>query len=509
MRNKLAFKNMLASVILQILVSISGIILPRFFLEAYGSAVNGMVSSINQFISYLALVEAGVGTAATVALYHPIAEEDHDGVNGILSAAKSFYLRSGGLFLILVAALTFAYPLMINNQLEQGLVRYMVLILASSTVVDYLFLGKYRVLLTADQRGYVVTGAQAFGTVLNIAVTVWLIQVGAGVLAVKAAATLIYILRFFIVYAYVKRSYAYLDFKKRPNKAALGQRWDALLHQVVGIVVNNTDLVLMTVFMGSGSLVEVSVYSIYNMVAYALALLLNSFSTGLGAGFGEIISRGEKETLKRSFSNFEYLYDMVVFWCYICMGVLLLPFVALYTRDIHDAQYVRPLIAILFTVVGLIQNIRIPGLTIICAAGHFRQTRYRAVLEAVINFTISIILVKPLGMVGVLIGTICSYGYRSLDVIIYNARRLVPGTLKLSLQRLLRNGAAALALILAGSRIVPDEPSGYLTWFLYAVLTGAAGFVALVFLNVIAEPEQFAMLKERTRGILQKKGFKG
>lgn len=218
MRNRQAFKNMISSIILQLVVSLSGIILPRFFLQAYGSSVNGMVSSINQFISYLALVEAGVGTAATVALYGPMSDEDYGKINGIVSAARKFYLRSGLVFLLLVAGLAYAYPFMISRQLDSGLVRFMVLILASSTVVDYFFLGKYRVLLTADQRGYIVTGAQALGTVLNMVVTVVLIQAGADVLLVKLAATVIYILRFFLVFIYVKRSYGYLDFKEEPDK---------------------------------------------------------------------------------------------------------------------------------------------------------------------------------------------------------------------------------------------------------------------------------------------------
>ena len=76
MRNKYAFKNMLANLILQVCVADSGIILPRFFIEEYGSTINGMVSSITQFLSYIGLVEAGVGSASIVALYTTLAKND-------------------------------------------------------------------------------------------------------------------------------------------------------------------------------------------------------------------------------------------------------------------------------------------------------------------------------------------------------------------------------------------------------------------------------------------------
>ena len=60
MRSRQAFKNMAASLILQVIVFLSGIILPRFFLEAYGSSVNGLVTSANQFLMYLGLAESGI-----------------------------------------------------------------------------------------------------------------------------------------------------------------------------------------------------------------------------------------------------------------------------------------------------------------------------------------------------------------------------------------------------------------------------------------------------------------
>ena len=73
MRGKQALKNMVASLLLQVIVLLSGLILPRFILEAYGSSVNGMITSVNQFLTYLGLAEAGVGTATVVALYTPLA----------------------------------------------------------------------------------------------------------------------------------------------------------------------------------------------------------------------------------------------------------------------------------------------------------------------------------------------------------------------------------------------------------------------------------------------------
>ena len=121
-----------------------------------------------------------------------------------------------------------------------------------------------------------------------------------------------------------------------------------------------------------------------------------------------------------------------------CMGVLILPFVGVYTINLTDVQYVRPVLGILFTLIVFMQNVRIPGLTIICAAGHYKETRYQAILEAVINITVSLGLVWKFGMAGVLLGTVCSYGYRSFEIVFYTSRHLVKGCAKKSMFRILR-----------------------------------------------------------------------
>ena len=67
--------NSLTSMVSQIVVMAAGMITPRLMIATYGSEMNGLVSSLNQFISYITLVEAGIGGAAIYSLYKPLAEE--------------------------------------------------------------------------------------------------------------------------------------------------------------------------------------------------------------------------------------------------------------------------------------------------------------------------------------------------------------------------------------------------------------------------------------------------
>ena len=505
MRNKQAFKNLWGNLLLQIIVAVSGLVLPRFFLNQYGSTVNGMINSVSQFLTYLNLVEAGISSAAIVELYGPLNENDTRAINSVLSALQKFYYKSGGAYIILLTIMTVVYPFFVASQIDSLSTRILILILAASNLVDFFFIGKYRVLLTADQRGYVIFLTQAAATLVNMGVSIVLIKLGCSFLVVKGVATGLYIARFIFVYIYAKRKYKYMNFKTSFEKGLLKQRWAALLHQIVGVIVNNTDIVILTLFMGATSLQEVSVYTTYNMVAVALTSLLSVFSNGITSSFGSLIFSNDKKALKNAFSNYEYFYMIVLFCIYTCCAVLLLPFVKIYTAEVTDGvQYVRQNIAFLFVILGLVQNIRIPSLTMICAAGHFKETQGRAILEAAINIVVSLALIKPLGMAGILFGTVVSYSYRSLDCILYNNKYLVNGTLVLSLRRIVRNVAVSLLTVFAVHKFLSPDPQSLLGWLLWAVITAVISGVLIVAVNAAVEPAQLKQLFERGKSALKR-----
>jgi O-antigen/teichoic acid export membrane protein len=94
-RTKSFIYNSLTAALLQIFTFIAGFIVPRIILAFYGSEINGLVTSITQFIAYFNLVEAGLAGAAVYALYKPLADEDHKSINAVLSATNRFLLVFG------------------------------------------------------------------------------------------------------------------------------------------------------------------------------------------------------------------------------------------------------------------------------------------------------------------------------------------------------------------------------------------------------------------------------
>ncbi len=506
MRTRQALKNTIASLLLEVVLALSSFLIPRFFTEVYGSAVNGLVSSISQFITYITLVEAGIGAAGMVALYKPLADQNHREVSAIVSAARSFYLRSGGIFVAFVALLVLSYPSIVQSEIQDAVfIRTMIAVLAVNGIVDYFFLGKYRVLLQADQKSYIIFIAQIVGTIVMTVASLILIEMEASAILVKGVAALIYVLRSVAVAIYVRKTYPQISFHAEPNMGAFSQRWSALVHQIVSMVVWNTDAVLLTLLLPQNALAEVSVYSLYNLVSYSLQAVINSISNALKSSFGQVLSNGEQEVLKKSYSLYEFMMYIMVFVFLTCMAILLFPFVALYSAEFTDGVvYPRWSLVVLFTAVALVQNIRTPSITLVIAAGHFKETKGRAILEAVINLGVSIALIGPMGIEGVLIGTFASYLYRTTDVIWYAAKHFVPGTLGLTLRRLVRNGLTMAVLLWLGFQVVPMEMSGWLWWFLWAMGCGVISGCTIVAVNFLCEKSMLRACIQRAQGILKR-----
>ena len=87
--------NLLSGVLYQVVLIALSFLLPRLYLENFGSEVNGVLSTIKQIFVYMLLLESGVGLATTQALYKPVAEKKHNKVSSVISATHSYYVKVG------------------------------------------------------------------------------------------------------------------------------------------------------------------------------------------------------------------------------------------------------------------------------------------------------------------------------------------------------------------------------------------------------------------------------
>lgn len=471
--------TIISNITLQIITAVCGFILPPLVLSHYGSVANGMVSSITQFIAYLNIVEAGIGEASIQALYKPIAENDIDKRNSILSAASRFYKKSGILFSFLILILAFVYPFFVKNELDFYEPFFMVLILGISGAAEFFLIGKYRVFLVAAKKTYVITGIQSISTVLNAVSSFIFINLGFSILIVKLLSSLIYLSRFFFIELYVHRNFADVNFKENPDIKAVNQSKNVLVIQIANLIIFNSPIIILTFFC---SLKDVSVYTIYLMVYSSVANLVGCFSTGLQGFFGELCVSNNLKKLRLFFSQYETLYYLITGYFFSLALMLTMPFMKIYTRNFNDANYIQPKLALLFSIVYFLNYIRNPSNTLIYAVGHFKKVQSRYILEAAINLTASIIFTIKFGFIGVLLGGFCSHFYRTADMIIYTSRYILKNNFIVSFFKIFIIVILFLPFIIINSKL-KIEVQTYFQWFIYAFILGISTvFFPLVYM---------------------------
>ena len=106
--------NVGCTMLCQLVTFISGLIVPRLILSTFGSEANGLVSSITQFLNYIAVVEGGIGSVVLTALYGPLAKKDDRKISSVLKAAENFFRQIASIFVFYTIALACVYQIVIK-----------------------------------------------------------------------------------------------------------------------------------------------------------------------------------------------------------------------------------------------------------------------------------------------------------------------------------------------------------------------------------------------------------
>ena len=476
---KKIIKNLMSSFLAQIISVILGIIIPRLVLTSFGSEVNGLLNSTSQLFAYIALLEGGVGTATLQALYGPVSRSEHENINSILAATDCFYRKTGMIYFLCVIGLSLGYPLVVNTDIHSVTIILVIFLQGMSGVLNYFFQGKFRILLQAEGKNYVLTN---LSTVIQIFVgfgKVIVISLGFDVVALQFVYFLFNVAQMLYIVIYIKKHYTWMNLKVSPNYESISQKYDVLVGQVSSLVFNNTDMLLLTLFC---DLKTVSVYSVYLMLCNMINTVIDSISSSITFKFGHVYNNN-KALFGKIQVVFEKYYLSVVFMFYSVMLVFLIPFLRLYTAGVNDVDYVDRFLPFAFVLMQLLSYSKRPYNQVVTLAQHFKETKWRSVAEAIINLSVSMALVYNLGIYGVLIGSIVALLYRLIDLVFYSNKKILGISMATSWMNLLLNLLRTVIVVVWGHSWVGSVDS-YVELFSRAVVVTGVSGILFIGLNV-------------------------
>ena len=492
---KLAY-NMFSATLYQCVSIICGFILPRLILGKYGSEVNGLVISILQFLGVINLLDFGIGGVARSNLYKPLAENDYDSISKIYVSAARFFRKIAYIFLAYVFILMALYPVIVNDKFGYGFTVTLIGSIFISSFVQYYFGIVNNILLTADQKEYILNAIYIITMILNTVACAIMIEIGASIQIVKLVTSLVYILRPLYLMNYVKKNYKIntkITFTEEPIK----QKWNGMAVHFSFYILESTDNIVLTLF---STLANVSIYSVYNMVINGVKNLFFFMSKGFTSLMGDMLAKKENEMLNAFFSYVEWFYHTGTVLIFGCTSILLVPFVRVYTNGVNDANYVQPLFCILITLANAIHTLRSPYNMAIQAAGHYKQTQNNHIIATTLNIIISIATVKIWGLIGVSIGTLVAMTYQTIWMAWYNSRSIIKRPINL----FIKQGAIDVFTVLIASAAtlkIPMLSVSYRSWIIQAIEVFACWFVIVV-VNYIFYKEMVVSIITRIRNTI-------
>lgn len=480
MRNKRLLYNTVSSLVFQLTTIICGFILPRLILGAFGSEVNGLVNSITQFLGIISFLELGVGAVVQSALYKPLAEKRQDDVSKIIASANKFFSRLGQVLLVYVVILVALYPRFAAREFGFAYTATLIIAISISSFAQYFFGIVNRLLLTADQRGYIQYNAQTIAVIGNTVACFILIYLDCSIQVVKLTTSLIYLLQPFWVYLYV-RSYYKIDKKIKYTEEPITQKWNGIAQHVAAVILDGTDTIVLTMF---ATLSDVSIYSVYHLVVKGVKQLFLSMTNGITALIGELWAKQELNELNKTFSWTEWTIHTGTTFIFGLTAILVVPFVKVYTAGISDANYVQPLFAALIVAANAGHCIRLPYNIMILAAGHYKQTQNNYIVVAIINIIVSVATVKVWGLIGVAIGTLVAMAYQTVWMAVYDSKHLIKWPIKNFLKQIFVDIITVLIGFFA-ARIITMQEVSYFAWIILALKTTAVWSLIAIAINII------------------------
>lgn len=475
-RTKNATLNILFAIILQLVTFVRGLILPRIIIPAYGSDINGLVSSITQFLTYISLLEAGVGTIFRSSLYKPLADGDTEKVSGVINEQKRFYRKIGLVFVFYVIALCFIYPLIAKTKISTEYIVSFILILSISTFAEYFISLPYVSLLSADQKVRISYIVSIVYTIVNILVALFWVWLKADIRLIYLSMCVIGLLRPLFYWLYVKKHYN-LSNTAAPDASALKQRWNGMVHHVSYYVHTNTDSAILTIFVGTAM---VSVYNVYGAIIFGMERLITSVSAGTAAGIGNVLVGGDKKTIDRTVDLFEFVQSAATTVLFTITALMIMPFIKLYTSDMTDINYIYPEFGYVLVCAEAIYCFRCIYSTISTNANKFKETQLGAILECVVNLILSLILTLAcdMGLLGIAIGTLAGMFVRYLAEVLFLSENVINRSVLKAFKSLLVNACiAAVSILICHFALNYDTINSLSNWIIFAIISS---FVVVV-----------------------------
>lgn len=406
-RTEYSMRNTTVALISKVTAIVMGYLLRVVFTHTLSESYVGLNGLFIDIINVLSLSEMGIGTAITFALYRPIAEGDIEKQKSLMQLYRRFYRIIVAAVAVFGCALIPFMRILVKDYSDVDNLILIYLLYLANTICSYLLIYK-KTLLDAQQKMYIGVFYQTLSWVVQDVLKMIVLLVWQNFILFLAIGIVTTLLCNLCISRAADRGNPYLrdrDIRPLPveeKKEIFANIRAMMMHKVGAVVVNNTDNLVLSAFVG---LLSVGSYSNYYLLLGSMRQILNQVYQGITASVGNLGVMEDKSHVKRVFEAAAFIGQWVYGVAFICLFELLNPFVELsFGEQFLFSERIMFVLCLNFYLNGL----RNAALTFRDSMGLFWHDRYKPLLEAGLNIVLSLLLVHYMGTIGVFLGTFFS-----------------------------------------------------------------------------------------------------
>jgi len=460
----------------------------RYFDVAY-LGINGLFTNV---LTILSLAELGFGTAMIHYMYKPLALGDVPGMQALLKYYRKVYRYIGLVVLTLGLGIIPFLDYFVGETPQIDGILYIYLLYLFNSVSSY-FYSYSRTVFDADQKSYINARYRYYFVIIKSFTQIIALVIYADFLLFLLIQILMTVAENVFVSLLARRKYSafFVENDKRLGRDKI-QRINRdvralMLSRVAHVALNGTDNIIISSFIGLGA---VGLLSNYTMLTGTLVMILSTVTRAATGSIGNYLAVERSENRHQLFRKVDFITFWLYAFCTVCFVTLANPFINAWLGPAYELEWVVVLvIGLNFLIDGMLNSFWIFRSTL----GLFTQGRYRPLIAALLNIFFSLLLVKYLGLLGVLLGTTISKSLVNIwydPYLIHKHGLFTPlrGYARISLFRLTLTASMVVGIRLALS-LFPVQAYNFLSFTLLAL--AVATFTAGVFLLVYRKTSEF------------------
>lgn len=420
-RAKKSFINMNAGIVNGLVTIIFTFIISKVIIDKFGDEYNGFINLIGNMIAYVVIFDAGIGIVMSKKLYPFLRNSDMQNIYNVYSSAKKVFKKIGMLMLLVAIAISIILPNAINTGgLSHGELIIISLLIMLRTIINYFILMPNKVLIESSQRADIILWINTIISLIVFPIIMLLTLFENGLVLIMITWLLLPITIASLTMIWRKKIFNFTALKQNNEFQFKDQVKDILPHNISGIILANTDVLIISIF---ATLSVASKYSIYMFLVSGVLVLARPIINSVVHSFGDLINNDERPDLEYDTYLFLSMLIAIIFGT----GIAIVG--SSFIGIIFGESYSDNKVALLFGVFAFFSIFRTPTGNMINVKAMFKETKYLAIGEMLLNIILSLIFINTLfvgrEIEGVLWATIIALTIRTIIDNIFVNRNIV------------------------------------------------------------------------------------